>query len=115
MFKGKDKSSLPLPDIAASFQEAVVDHLVSKTIQGAARKGVSAIAVTGGVAMNSRLREVFSEAGQREGYQVLFTRPELCGDNAAMVAAAGAARLAYGDVAGLDLSATPGVPLESVA
>jgi len=115
MFKDKDKALLPVPDIAASFQEAVVDHLVSKTLQGAARKGVSAIAVTGGVAMNSRLRQVFSEAGRREGYQVLFTRPELCGDNAAMVAAAGTARLAYGDVAGLDLSATPGVPLESVA
>lgn len=115
MFKGKERSTLPVPDIAASFQEAVVDHLVSKTVQAAWRKGVSAIGVTGGVAMNRRLREVFSDVSRQERYKVFFTRPDLCSDNAAMIAAAGGARLGYGDIAGLDLSAVPNAPLESVA
>ncbi|NQT48229.1 MAG: tRNA (adenosine(37)-N6)-threonylcarbamoyltransferase complex transferase subunit TsaD, partial [Chloroflexi bacterium] len=97
------------------FQEAVVDHLVSKTVQAADQKGVSAIAVTGGVAMNQRLRQAFNDVAQRERYRVFFTRPDLCSDNAAMIAAAGAARLAYGDVDGLDLEAVPNAPLRSAA
>jgi tRNA A37 threonylcarbamoyltransferase TsaD len=64
--------------------------------------------------MNRRLREVFAEVCPREGYQVFFTRPDLCGDNAAMVAAAGSARLTYGEVAGLDLGVVAHAPLESV-
>ena len=115
MFRDKDRSALPMPDIAASFQEAVVDHLVSKALQAAAQRGVSTIGVTGGVAMNSRLREVFSEVSSRGRYRVLFTRSDLCGDNAAMVAAAGAARLRLGEADGLDLDAIPGAPLRSVA
>ena len=115
MFKDKEQSTLPIPDIAASFQEAVVDHLVSKTVQAADQKGVSAIAVTGGVAMNQRLRQAFNDIAQRERYRVFFTRPDLCSDNAAMIAAAGAARLAYGNVDGLDLEAVPNAPLRSAA
>jgi len=115
MFKGKEKSVLPVPDIAASFQEAVVDHLVSKTLQAADEKGVSTIAVTGGVAMNQRLRHAFGDLAQRERYRVFFTRPDLCSDNAAMIAAAGAARLGHGEVAGLELEAVPSAPLRSVA
>jgi len=114
MFKGKDSKALPIADIAASFQEAVVDVLVSKTLQAAWQKGVSAISVTGGVATNRRLREAFSKICHREGHQVFFPRPDLCTDNAAMVAAAGNARLKYGDVAGLDLNAIPNAPLEGV-
>jgi len=114
-FKGSDISTLPVSDIAASFQEAVVEHLVSKTVEAASRADVSAIGVTGGVAMNSRLREVFAERCRQEGHQLFFTRTDLCGDNAAMVAAAGAARLAHGESADLYLSAIPNAPLESAA
>jgi N6-L-threonylcarbamoyladenine synthase len=114
MFKGKEKGILPIPDIAASFQEAVVDVLVSKTIQAARQKGVSTISVTGGVATNRRLREAFSQICRQEGLKVFFPRPDLCTDNAAMIAAAGNARLKYGNVAGLDLDAIPSTPLESV-
>jgi len=113
-FKGKDSGTLPIPDIAASFQEAVVDVLVSKTIQAARQKGVSTISVTGGVATNRRLRGAFSQICRQEGLKVFFPRPELCTDNAAMIAAAGNARLKYGEVAGLDLDALPNAPLESV-
>ncbi len=114
MFKGEDRGTLPIPDIAASFQEAVVDVLVSKTIQAARQKGVAAISVTGGVATNVRLREAFSQICHQEGLKVFFPRADLCTDNAAMIAAAGTARSKYGEVAGLDLDALPNAPLESV-
>lgn len=113
MFKDKGRETLPLPDIAASFQEAVVDVLVSKTLQAARYKGVPAVSVTGGVSINRRLRESFSDACRREGLRVFFPQLDLCTDNAAMVAAAGAARLKYGEVSGLDLNAVPSAPLES--
>jgi N6-L-threonylcarbamoyladenine synthase len=112
-FKNRDRTTLPLADIAASFQQAVVDVLVSKTLQAALHKGVSAVSITGGVSINRRLREDFSEACRRQGLQVFFPRGDLCTDNAAMVAAAGAARLKYGEVSGLDLNAVPNAPLES--
>ncbi len=114
-----------VPDIAASFQEAIVDVLVSKTmkavlqsVSGAksgsgTKKKVSAISVTGGVAANRRLRKVFSDRCQQEGLEVFFPQALLCTDNAAMIAAAGYARLRYGEVAGLDLDAIPNAPLES--
>lgn len=113
MFRNKPPESIPLPDVAASFQEAVVDVLVSKTLQAAERKGVAAISVTGGVSSNRRLGEAFREACARRGLAVFFPLPDLRTDNAAMVAAAGAARLAQGEVSGLDLNAVASAPLES--
>jgi N6-L-threonylcarbamoyladenine synthase len=113
MFRGKEQDSISLPDVAASFQEAIVDVLVSKTIQAAERKDVTAISVTGGVSSNRRLREAFQETCSRLGLEVFFPLPDLCTDNAAMVAAAGAARLDLGQVSGLDLNAVPSAPLES--
>jgi N6-L-threonylcarbamoyladenine synthase len=103
--------ALPLADIAASFQEAVVEVLVSKTVRAAEERGVRAISVTGGVSANSRLREVFREVGQRKGIRVFFPELSLCTDNAAMVAAAGYARLRRGEVSGLRLDVFPNAPL----
>jgi tRNA N6-adenosine threonylcarbamoyltransferase len=114
MFKDKDIRALSIPDIAASFQEAVVEVLVSKTLRAASQKGVTAISVTGGVAANKRLRESFTNICQREGVEVFFPQLTLCGDNAAMIAAAGNARLKHGEVAGLDINAIPNAPLEGV-
>ena len=113
MFRGRQQDTIPLPDVAASFQEAIVDVLVSKALQAAERKGVAAISVTGGVSSNRRLRESFRETCGRLGLEVFFPLPELRTDNAAMVAAAGAARLERGEVSGLDLNAVPTAPLES--
>ena len=104
--------ALPLEDIAASFQEAVVDVLVSKTVRAASERGVSAVSVTGGVSANSRLREVFTDTCRQKGIEVFFPELSLCTDNAAMIAAAGYARLKRGEVSGLNLNVYPNAPLE---
>ncbi len=77
-------------DLAASFQEAVVDSLVEKTIQAAGDRNLATIVVSGGVAANSRLRTKMAAAGRSAGRRVLFPSPRFCTDNAAMVAGAAA-------------------------
>ncbi|MFC1914448.1 tRNA (adenosine(37)-N6)-threonylcarbamoyltransferase complex transferase subunit TsaD [Chloroflexota bacterium] len=108
-----DEEALPLEDIAASFQEAVVDVLVSKTISAALEQGVSAISVTGGVSANNRLREAFRDICRRKGLAVFFPELSFCTDNAAMIAAAGYARLQRGEKADLNLNVLPNAPLEA--
>jgi len=76
-------------DIAASFQEAVVDTLVAKVFRAARQEGIQAAVVAGGVACNSRLREKFLRQGEEGGVSVFFPPPSLCTDNAAMIAVAG--------------------------
>jgi N6-L-threonylcarbamoyladenine synthase len=113
MFKDKIArgEQLPLADIAASFQEAVVDVLVAKTMRAAEDRGVGAVSVTGGVSANSRLRAAFEEACRGQGISVFFPPLSLCTDNAAMVAAAGYARLRRGESSGLRLDVFPNAPL----
>lgn len=113
-FKNKIMSNeaLPLEDIAASFQEAIVDVLVTKTVHAASQQKVSAISVTGGVSANRRLREVFSDTCQQAGIGVFFPELSLCTDNAAMIAATGYARLKLGETADLGLDVVPYAPLE---
>ena len=89
-----------------------MDVLVSKTMRAATERGVSAISVTGGVSANSRLREVFLDTCQQKGMEVFFPRLSLCTDNAAMIAAAGYARLRRGETADLNLNVLPNAPLE---
>ena len=118
----RDDSFWPLPDvpqweqerndILASFQEAVVDSLVSKTVRAAEHTEAEAIAVVGGVACNTSLRRRMMSAGESLGLPVLFPSPVLCTDNAAMIAAAAAFRYEacnelYHYPAFLDLDARP--------
>jgi N6-L-threonylcarbamoyladenine synthase len=98
-------------DLAASFQEAVVDVQVQKTIAAAAENGARAILMGGGVVANSRLREMMSREAERRGMPLLYPSLELCTDNGAMIASAGFFRLERGDRSGLDLEADPGLPL----
>jgi len=113
-FKDKiaNNEVLPLADIAASFQEAIVDVLVSKTMRAATERGVSAVSVTGGVSANRRLREVFLDTCKQSRMAVYFPKLSLCTDNAAMIAAAGYARLRLGETADLNLNVFPNAPLE---
>lgn len=104
--------ALPLADIAASFQEAIVEVLVAKTMRAATERGVPAVSVTGGVSANRRLREVFLDICQQQGIEVYFPELSLCTDNAAMIAAAGYARLKMGETADLNLNVFPNAPLE---
>jgi len=78
-----------IADIAASFQEAVTDVLVSKAISAAKENDLDRIVVTGGVAANSNLRIKMTETGKKVGISAHFPKPVLCTDNAAMIALAG--------------------------
>ena len=84
-----DISKEQIPDIAASFQEAVIDVLTYKIITAANKKKCRHIAVVGGVAANSRLRARFLKDASAEGFHVHIPPMDLCGDNAAMIAATG--------------------------
>ncbi len=98
-------------DLAASFQEAVVDVQVAKTIRAARERGVGTILLGGGVVANTRLRERITAEGEAAGLRVLYPSPELCTDNAAMIAGAGASRLARGERTSFDVEADPGLEL----
>ena len=98
---------LDLPDIAASFQEAIVDVQVTKTITAAKDVRAPRILLGGGVVANTRLRDRLRHAGEAEGLEVLYPPLELCTDNAAMIACVGAARAARGERTLLDIGADP--------
>lgn len=100
--------ALPVADIAASFEAAVVDVLFGKTIQTARELGAKAILVAGGVSANRRLRQAF--AAQSE-FRVHVPPLWLCTDNAAMIGAAGYYRFALGHRSGMDIDVQPNWPL----
>jgi N6-L-threonylcarbamoyladenine synthase len=104
-----------LPNVVASYQEAIVDVLVEKTLRAAREKNLDQIVVCGGVAANSRLRTKFSEAAIREGMELFFPPMILCTDNAAMVAALGEIMLENGRSDSLDLNAVSRWPLVSLS
>ncbi len=96
------------PDAAASFQAAVVDVLVTKTVAAAGKHGVRQILLAGGVASNKYLRTALKNSSR---VPVLIPKPIYCTDNAAMIAACGCYRLEAGAVSGLDLDVFPGLSL----
>ena len=102
-----------LPDVAASYQEAIIDVLVEKTLKAAEIYSISRIVVCGGVAANSRLRERFAEDAGPKGIRVYIPPPILCTDNAAMIAVVGEHLLTRGLKDSLDLNAVSRWPLVS--
>ncbi|MFP5310452.1 MAG: tRNA (adenosine(37)-N6)-threonylcarbamoyltransferase complex transferase subunit TsaD [Actinomycetes bacterium] len=98
-------------DVAASFQEAIVDVQLEKTLAAAAGEGVGTVTLAGGVAANSRLRGRMQEACDAQGLRLLVPSPRLCTDNGAMVAASGANLLAAGVLAPLGLEVDPNLSL----
>lgn len=96
-------------DVAASFQEAVVEVIVDKAIAAALEYDQKRIVMAGGVASNSRLRELISERAAEHNIEVLRPSPILCTDNGAMIASAAYYAYKNGERSGFDLDAVPGL------
>ena len=109
--RGRDFSAEELPDIAASYQEAIVDVLVEKTIKATEDNGINRIVVCGGVAANGRLRERFAAATTDRNMELFIPPVILCTDNAAMIAAIGEIMLKNGRRDSLDLNAVSRWPI----
>lgn len=108
----KDKEFVKnhIQDIAASYQEAIVDMLLEKTLKAFEKLKPPTLAVVGGVSLNSRLREVFTEKFGKMT-KIYFPEPRYCTDNAAMIGAVALVRFQRGEGSGLDISASPNLPL----
>lgn len=98
-------------DIAASFQNAIIDVLKTNLFLTCERRGVKRIAVAGGVASNSCLRETLLEEGRKKGIEILFPSPILCTDNAAMIGSAAYFDYQEGAVSDLNINAKPNLKL----
>ena len=109
----QEQKGLPVcvEDVCASFQQAVVDMLVSHTISAASDLGVSTVCLAGGVAANSCLRATLQAECEKKGFSVYYPKPILCTDNAAMIASAGYYEYMVGNVADLSLNAVPNLKL----
>ncbi|HEY8372283.1 MAG TPA: tRNA (adenosine(37)-N6)-threonylcarbamoyltransferase complex transferase subunit TsaD [Pseudonocardiaceae bacterium] len=106
---------IPVADVAASFQEAVVDVLTAKAVRAATDRGVDHLVIGGGVAANSRLRALAEQRCAAAGIRLRVPRPRLCTDNGAMVAALGAHLLAAGVPSSApDIPADPGLSVAEV-
>ena len=114
-FDGKElvdpENGVTVADVAASFQEAVVDVLVTHTIAAAKDLGFTKVAIAGGVASNSALRSGMKNACEKEGISLFYPSPILCTDNAAMIGCAAYYEYISGTRHGLDLNAVPNLKL----
>lgn len=98
-------------DIAASFQKAIIDVLKTNLFLTCERRGIKKIAVAGGVASNSCLRETLQKEGAKRGIEILFPSPILCTDNAAMIGSAAYFNYQEGIISNLDVNAIPNLKL----
>jgi N6-L-threonylcarbamoyladenine synthase len=110
--QGIGPDQLPIPDIAASFQEAVADVLTMKAVRAATDEGVDTIVLGGGATANSRIRSLAEERCAAAGLTLRVPKPRLCTDNGVMIAALGAHVIAAGaQPAELTVATDPGLPV----
>ncbi len=102
-------------DVAASFQEAVVDVLLQKSLHACKESGIDSLVIAGGVAANSRLRHLASERCSRAGLRLRIPAPDLCTDNGAMVATLGSLLVSAGRSASPAFDASSSLPVETVS
>jgi len=103
-------------DVAASFQEAIVDVLVQKSLAACAATGIESLVIAGGVAANSRLRELAEQRCEKGGVKLRIPSPLLCTDNGAMVAALGSLMSSAGRAASaIDLRASSSLAVTTVS
>jgi len=111
----REGREVPVADVSASFQEAVVDVLLRKALDACAETGVAHLLIGGGVAANSRLRSLAEQRCEAAGVQLRVPRPGLCTDNGAMVAALGSAMASAGrPPSALDIDADSALPVTEV-
>lgn len=110
-WRDSDQSALTRGRVARAFEDAVVDTLLIKCSRALKQTGARRLVVAGGVGANARLRERLAEAGARQGWTAYFPRIEFCTDNGAMIALAGAIRLAAGQSEPLAIDARARWPL----
>lgn len=111
----REGRTVQVPDVAASFQEAVVDVLARKALDACAHEGIEHLLIGGGVAANSRLRALVTERAAAVGVQVRIPSPKLCTDNGAMVASLGAQLVQSGIApSALDFPVDSSLPITSV-
>jgi len=103
-----------VPDIAASFQKAIFEVLIAKTIRAAETKNVKTIMLAGGVAANTYFKNWMTGEASKKGIKVYYPSPVLCTDNAAMIACAGYYNFLKGKTANLDLNAVPNLKMDVV-
>ncbi|WKY49142.1 tRNA (adenosine(37)-N6)-threonylcarbamoyltransferase complex transferase subunit TsaD [Eubacteriaceae bacterium ES3] len=98
-------------DVAASFQAAVVEVLVEKTIMAAKNEGIKKIALAGGVSCNTQLREKMTAAVSNNGFQLYYPKPILCTDNAAMIGSMAYYNYINGAISDINLNGIPGLKI----
>lgn len=109
--KNKNNPDYKISDVAASFQQAVVETLIGKSIKAAKKYNITQISVVGGVSANSKLREEFSKYAEKIGFEVYFPELSFTTDNAAMIGAAAYYKFLNQEFESLDLEVFPNRPL----
>jgi N6-L-threonylcarbamoyladenine synthase len=114
-WKASDQSDATRADIARGFEDAIVETLVTKCRRAIEATGYARLVIAGGVGANRRLRAQLAEVGRADGFHTYFPRLEFCTDNGAMIALAGAIRLAAGQSESAQIHVRPRWSLETLS